>query len=399
LNLTQTVVARLQLPDGKPDAIFFDDKVPGFGLRIRAGGSKTWIYQFKIGPVQQRMVIGKASAMKPEAARKIAEKYHAAVKDGRNPAAEKAVRAAQSSNSFGDLVCRYLDSKQTTLRPRSLVEVRRHLESYAKSLHRLPVISVGRPAIEHLITDLAENSGIVSANRCRSSLSAMYAWALKKGLANENPVIKTDKAGTEKPRDRLLSNDEIKIIWNALGDDAYAAILRLLLLTAARLNEVAGLKWSEIDFERNRITLPSDRVKNKRTHHLPMSRAVRKLLEERPRERDQELVFPRGKGTFSSWTHAKTLLDQRIAEVTGAPLPRWNHHDFRRTAATRMVEDLKIMPFVVEEVLNHRSGHKSGIVSTYNLSDYPEEKADALNKWAAHVHSIVTGRLPLRAVS
>jgi integrase len=270
MNLTQTTIARLTLPEGKSDAIFFDDKVPGFGIRVRAGGSRTWVYQFKIGPVQQRMVIGKASAMKPEAARKIAEKHHAAVKDGRNPAMEKAARVAESANNFGDVVRRYLEIKKKELRPRSFVEVRRHLESHAKPLHRLPVISVSRPIVARLLSDLAESSGVVSSNRCRASLRAMFAWTLKQGLANENPVIHTDKAGIETPRSRLLSNDEIKIIWAALDDGPYGNIVRLLLLTAARLNEIAGLRWDEIDFERGRISLSAARVKNNRTHHLPI---------------------------------------------------------------------------------------------------------------------------------
>jgi hypothetical protein len=129
---------------------------------------------------------------------------------------------------------------------------------------------------------------------------------------------------------------------------------------------------------------------------IPMSRMVRKILEAQPHAPDQELVFPRG---VSNWAHLKAALDSRITEMTGAPIPPWGHHDCRRTCATRMVEDLEIMPFVVEEILNHRSGHKSGIVPTYNLSDYPKEKAAALTKWAEHIETIVTGRPPLRAVA
>ena len=396
MDLTQANISRLQLPAGKSDAIFFDDKIPGFGLRLRAGGSQTWIFQFKIGPMQQRMVLGKASAMKPEAARKIAERHHAAVKDGRNPAAERAVRAAQSANAFGELVRRYLEFKQGTLRPRSLVEVRRHLEVHAKPLHRLPVAAIDKAIVAHLIKDIATSSGIVAANRMRASLSALFTWAMKEtDFVEGNPVINTHAAGKEKPRDRVLENAEIKIIWRALADDDCGMIVKLLLLTAQRRNEVAGLRWSEIDFERNRIMLPDERTKNGRSHHIPMSDSVRQLLEARRSKRVEgqelvKLVFPRG---FAGWARAgKLALDGRIAAMTGTALPHWTPHDLRRTAATRMAEDLQIPPHVIEAILNHVSGHKSGIAGVYNLATYAAEKAQALALWADHVLALVEGR-------
>jgi integrase len=394
MNLTLANIARLRLPDGKADHIEFDDKVPGFGIRLREGGSQTWIYQFKFGPKQQRMVLGKVSAMKPEAARKLAERHHAAVKDGRNPATERAVRVAQSAHTLTELVGRYLEFKQKTLRPRSLVEVRRHLETYVKPLHRLPVISIDKGVIARLIEDIAKASGVVTANRMRTSLSAMFTWAMKRGFAERNPVAQTDVAGKEKSRNRVLENAEIKIVWNALAADDYGAIIKLLLLTGQRLNEVAALRWSEIDFERNRIVLPPDRTKNGRTHHVPMSDPVRTILEDQQAKRaeGQEFVFARNGHAFSGWTHARTEFDKRVLEATKRPLPHWTPHDLRRTAATRMAEDLGVQPHVIEAILNHVSGHKAGIAGVYNLATYAAEKAQALDRWADHVTALVEGR-------
>jgi integrase len=396
MNLTQAAVARLTLPPGKSDAIFFDSKVPGFGVRLRAGGSQSWVFQYKFGNVNHRMVLGKVSAMKADAARKIAEKHHAAVKDGRNPAAEKAVRTAQAANTFGELVRQYLDFKQSTLRPRSLVEVKRHLEVYAKPLHKLPVVSIDKANIAHLVKDIGNNRGVVTANRMRASLSAMFTWAMKEtDFAESNPVINTHKAGKEGSRTRVLENAEIKIIWNALGDDDYGAIIKLLVLTGQRLNEIAGLRWEEVDFDRNRIMLPGERTKNRRAHHVPMSGTVRVLLEGQKAKRGEgqdHLVFPRGERAFSGWTHARKELDKGILQATRTALPHWTPHDLRRTAATRMAEDLQIQPHVVEAILNHVSGHKSGIVAVYNLATYAAEKAAALTLWADHVGAIVEGR-------
>jgi integrase len=395
MNLTQATVARLKLPDGKDDAIYFDDRVPGFGLRLRAAGSRTWVFQYKIGPVLRRMVLGRETAMKPEAARKIAEKHHAAVKDGRDPAAEKVVRTAQAANTIGSLIHSYIEFQQSRLRPRSLIETRRHLEVNAKPLHRLPVNAVDKTIVKHLIREIAEDKGVPTANRMRANLSAMFTWAMKEtDFVALNPVASTHTAGDEKSRDRVLSDAEIKAVWNALEDDTYSKIIRVLLLTGQRLKEIGWLHWSEVEFDRNRIVLSGERTKNGREHLIPLSGTVRKILEDKRAEspEGQELVFEYGGGAFKSWTIAKEKLDTRIAKLNGSALPNWTQHDLRRTAATRMAEDLKIQPHVIEAVLNHASGHKSGIAGTYNRADYAAEKEIALTQWAEHVAAIVRGR-------
>ena len=395
MNLTQTDVAKLKLPDGKNDAIFFDNRVPGFGIRLRAGGSQTWVFQYKFGPVLRRMVLGRATAMKAEAARKLAEQHHAAVKDGRDPAAERAQRVAQAGNTFGALLHDYLAFKQSRLRPRSLVEVKRHLEICAEPLHRLPVVSIDKTIIASLIKTIANERGIVTANRVRASLSAMFAWAMKEtDFATANPVINTHKAGIETSRSRVLSDGEIKIIWRALDDGTYSTIIRLLLLTGQRLTEISDLTWSEVDFDRNRIVLAPERTKNKRGHHVPMSGTVRDILTglRAKSATDQVLVFPRGQRAFSGWTHAKSELDKRILEQAGTALPHWTPHDLRRTAATRKAEDLQIRPHVIEQILNHQSGHKSGVAGVYNLASYTSETTAALTMWAERVAAIVEGR-------
>lgn len=395
MNLTQKAVAQLKLPDGKSDAIFFDDKIPGFGIRLRAGGSQSWVFQYKFANAQHRMMLGKVSAMKADAARKIAERHHAAIKDGRNPATEKAVRTAQAANRFGQLVEQYMDFKKRTLRPRSLVEVKRHLEVCALPLHKLPVTSIDKTIVAQLVKRLATERGVVTANRVRASLSALFSWAMKETeFAEQNPVINTHKAGKEESRTRVLENAEINILWSALGDDDYGTIVKLLLLTAQRLNEIGGLRWDEVDFERNRIALPGVRTKNGLAHHVPMSGTVRALLEAQniKRAEGQELVFGRRDRAFSAWTHGKSTLDARILASSGAALPHWTPHDLRRTAATRMGEDLHVEPHVIEAILNHVSGHKSGVAGIYNLATYMKEKTAALTLWANHVAAIVEGR-------
>jgi integrase len=388
----------LPLPEGKADHIVFDDAVPGFGLRIREAGSKTWVYQYKLGGKQRRMVLGRATAVKAEKAREIARGYHADVARGLDPAGEKAARKVRAADTLDELVSRYLAVKKEELRPRSYAEVARHLEVYLKPLHRLPVTSIDRTIISDSLNHVAKDSGAVTANRLRASTSAMFAWAMTEELADRNPVISTRKR-EEKSRERVLTDSELREIWNALGDDHYGTIIKLLMLTGQRANEIAGLCWSEIDFDRDVILLPADRTKNARAHQLPMSASVRDLLEKQSRTDRRDLVFGYGTGPFSGWSKSKEALDAALADKIAG---HWVPHDLRRTCATRMA-DLGVQSHVVEAVLNHVSGHRAGVAGIYNRSLYATEKAQALNLWADHVAAVVAGRksrvVPLRPVA
>jgi integrase len=223
---------------------------------------------------------------------------------------------------------------------------------------------------------------MVTANRVRSSLSALFSWAIQTGIAEGNPVDGTRKE-TERARDRVLSPDEIRSIWNNLREDDFGAVTKLLLLTACRVNEIALLRWSEIHDDM--LVLPPERVKSKRSHIVPLSGPAIAILAAR-RRTDSDLVF--GKRRFTSW--GKDLLDQTIAKTTGKPLAHWTPHDMRRTAATMMAE-LGIQPHVIEAVLNH-AGHRSGVSGIYNRSGYEAEKRTALAHWAEHVTAIIEGR-------
>jgi len=391
MKLTAASIARLQLPTGKLDHIEFDDDIPGFGIRLRDGGSRTWIYQYKLGTKQRRLVLGKVSAIKPDRARQDAGDLHAKVRLGGDPAADKAISKVRAANNFGELARRYLDFQEGELRPRSYAEVKRHLEIHAKALAGLHVTSIDRRAIADRLNVIAKESGAVTANRVRASLSAMFGWAMREGLADANPVMNTGKR-EEKSRDRVLNAAELKIIWNAQENDHYGAIIKLLMLTGQRANEIAGLRWSEIDFEHDLILLPGDRTKNGRAHQVPMSSAVRSILETQTKTEGRDLVFGYGEGPFSGWSKSKEALDQRIEEDEGKALPHWTPHDMRRTVATTMADKLKIQPHVVEAVLNHVSGHKGGIAGIYNRAIYAAEKAQALYLWADHIAAVLADR-------
>jgi integrase len=321
MKITAQSAEALKLGPGEADRIWFDDAIPGFGLRVRETGSRSWIFQYKIGSKTRRLVIGQASAVKVGRAREIASEHYARVKLGRDPAAEKRSQVQRASHTFGALAARYLDQQENELRPGSYREIARHLRRHSASLHPLPVDTIDRRIIAERLGAVEKDSGAVTANRVRASVSAMFTWGMKEGLALANPAANTNKR-EETARDRILADGELRLIWKSLDGNQYGTIVRLLMLTGQRANEIAGLRWSEIDFDRRIILLSGERTKNGRPHEIPMAKTTRSLLAAQRTIEGRDLVFGKGAGPFSGFSRRKEVLDSRIAEMnSGYPYP------------------------------------------------------------------------------
>jgi len=396
MKLTQQAAENLPLNPGQTDRIAFDDLVPGFGIRVRQAKkwngalsnrppSRSWVFQYRMGTQSRRMNLGLVSAVKAQDAREVAAKLHAKITLGEDPALQKIEAKAKASDTLGNLVIKYLDQQRKEQRPNSLRAVTRYLGKYFAPLHRMPVDSVNRKAIANVLDNIECDAGAVSANRARGALSACFSWAMQRGLAESNPVIGTGQR-QERKRERVLSASELRLIWNTLPTNRYGAIIKLLLLTGARFNEIAQLKWSEVDLQRGVISLPGSRTKNAKPHEIPLSPTVRALLEVQLKDDGRGRVFCK-----PSQARCKAALDNAITKANGGqPIAPWVHHDLRRTAATGMVDGVKILPHVVEAVLNHISGHKAGVAGIYNRAAYSDEKRDALDRWDAHVAKLVS---------
>jgi integrase len=284
----------------------------------------------------------------------------------------------------------YLAEQKMRLRPRTYPDLERHLIKHAKVLHELPLAKIERRNIAAVIAAVAKNSGLVTGNRVRTSLSSFFGWAIQRGLVETNPVINTAR-NKEHSRERVLLPDELHTIWNALPENQFGAVIKLLALTGQRAGEIAALRWSEIGS--GMIVLAAERTKNHRPHTIPLSKPASAIIARQQARDGRDLIFGRhaGGGPFSGWSRAKDELDARIKEVTGKPLPHWTPHDLRRTAATGMAE-LGVQPHVIEAVLNHVSGSKRGVAGIYNRSSYEREKQQALDLWAEHLIAVVEGR-------
>src|ERR1700722_1184098 len=164
MKLTSVTVRSQSLPDGKSEAIFFDDDLPGFGLRIREGGSRSFVFQYKLGAKQRRMALGTPSALNFGATRKTAEQLYARVKLGQDPASDKAEGRLRAAETFIVAANQFLDTLRPRYRPRAFKEIERHLLKHAKTLHEMQVAKIDRRDIATVLVSVTNNGGAVTAN-------------------------------------------------------------------------------------------------------------------------------------------------------------------------------------------------------------------------------------------
>jgi integrase len=376
---------------------YFDSSLPGFGLRVRRAGGRTYVVQYDFGGKTRRMTLGSTATLDLGTARAKAKEILAARTLGRDVAAEKQVARARIGDAFAALLERYLPHKKAQVRPRSFTEIERHFVKMARPLHSRPVAAIDRRAITELMASVAVKNGPVAANSMLGSLSAYFGWLLREGLIDgANPASYVNKAPHSKGRDRVHSPAELREIWNAAGDSHYGDIVRLLMLVPARKSEIGDLAWDELDLERAEINLPPSRVKNGRPHQIPLAPAPLAILKARAHN-GRSFVFGRGRFGFRGWAWGKRELDKRIAvarKAAGnpAPMPGFVMHDFRRTFSTIMHDRLQTAPHVVEACLNHISAYKSGVQGTYNRAQYAGERRRSLERWAAFIDETVSGK-------
>jgi len=395
MKLNQKIVDSLELPAGKSATIYWDDECPGLGARLQ-GNARRWVVRYRVAgnTKQKQITLGPMAGMSLRRAREAAVEYTGSAKRGVDlVAAERAeaeeAQRLEKSRAEGRLITivdRYLRHAATHLRPSTLRDLTRYLTVTWQPMHDDVVSELDTRSIIARLEAIAADSGPVAANRARSALSQCMSWAVARGIIAQNPLIGTRAIAVEKPRDRVLANDEISKLWNETdrpGD--YAAIIRLLLLTGQRREEVASMRWSEIDLDRRLWEIPSARTKNRRPHQVPLSDRAASILEALPRREGRDLVFGTGKGGFSGFGQSKARSDRRSG------LEDWRIHDLRRTTVTFMAE-IGIQPHVIEAVVNHISGHKAGVAGVYNKAEYLPEKREAMSRWADHIDSIVAGK-------
>jgi integrase len=375
--ITKAMVKSFKPASGASEGFLWDTTVSGLGLRAYASGRKVWLFQYRdVHGRTRRMGLGDAMALSPDEARAAARRLVVQEALGNDPA--KARHTDRQGGRVLDLIESYVGHLRGHVRPNTLDHTSRNLRKYAEPLHSEPIAAVDRATVYRLHGTLTKSSGAVQANRVLASLSAMFAWAMKAGLAENNPAALVPR-NAEQARERVLTDSELRTLWAATaGEGDYDRIVRLLLLTGCRREEIAGLRWSEI--EGDKLVLPASRTKTKVLHEVPLTALALAQLPTPVAGRD--LVFGKGGGGFSGWSRAKARLDEKLGDW-----PDWGLHDLRRTLSTRLNE-ADVEPHVVEALLGH-AGARSGVAGVYNRASYRVQKRDALELWEKLIQNLI----------
>ena len=386
-SLTVAAVARLKPPAaGQTD--YFDRGFPGLALRVGYGGSKTWVYFHRLHGKLRRHTLGRFPAMELAAARDAWRAARKLVDKGESPAH----RRPPEADAFGNVADEWL--KRDQAENRSAAAVAAILARHVLPLWRDRMIGTitRRDAVE-LIDRVADRAGTTMARRLQAHLHRLFRWSVGRSIIELNPLADLPKPGKEVKRDRVLERAEIAAVWKATDAVGlpFGAIFRLLLLTGARREEIAALRWSEIAGDA--IRLAGARTKNGEPHVIPLAPQAAALIAALPRIADSEFVFTTtGLTPVSGWSRARRRLDAAAAEANaGAALPPWRAHDLRRTVATHLQRPpIGAGLQVIEAVLGHLSGSRAGIVGIYQRHTFDAEKRTVLEAWAREIERLVS---------
>src|SRR5262252_8880655 len=388
-TLTATAVERIRVPaTGQAD--HFDQGYPGLALRVSYGGAKSWVYFYRLFGKQKRLTLGRWPSMSLSAARDAWRNARTTIDKGESPQHQRPAQA----NSFAAEADEWL--KRDQAHNRSYAIVKRNIERCVlPAWEDRQISTIGRRDINDLIDGVVDRGAVTMARRLHAYLHRLFRWAVGRGILETNPMAHLPKPGGEAPRDRVLSDLELAQVFKnviKLHPAPSGPMFQMLILTGGRRTEIAALRWSEI--KDDTIILPRERTKSGNTHTIPLAPAALAILKDLPRIGPGDFVFTtNGRNPFIDFSGSKRRLDA-ITKI-----PPWRIHDLRRTVATGL-QRLGTNLQVIEAVLGHVSGSRSGIVGVYQRHSFDTEKRIALEAWAREVERIVDGKpakvLPLR---
>jgi integrase len=428
IKLTQAAADKLK-PPGEKAVTYWDNQLPGFGLRIAPQrrpdkpARRTWVTMYRVGKKSVMESIDTMAKMPSVAeARERARASMTKARDGVNPVeirreaeaeAEEKAKAEAEAFTVGEAVERYLadagrsSKRGKAWRPKTAKEWRRIFEhDVLPRWHGRPLAELAKSEVLELVNDKAAqrerkrqgrgDGAAVQAGKMLTRLRTFFGWAKANDLVQKDPTEGVRMPAREAQRDRALDDDEIRLFWhgcNKIGW-SFGPLFKLLLLTAQRRDEVGGMRWSEIDLDNRTWTIPRQRAKSDRAHIVHLSALAVEIIEAVPRTGD--FVFSStGATPVSGFSRAKARLDRlmtaQLREETGDPesaTEAWVLHDLRRTATTGMA-GLNIVPHVVDKILNHSSGAIRGVAAVYNRFQYLDARQAALEAWGRHVENLV----------
>ena len=384
-HLTDASVQRIK-PPKQGSLEIFDLGYPGLALRIGHGGAKSFEMFYRVGGKLRRDTLGRWPETSLAKARKLWRKTREAVAKGEEPRRDSA--KVSSLMLFERVVEEWL---KRDLAPRnkesSLYLVTRMVEGDMLPAWRGRAIdSITKQDVIALLDSIVDRGAPVKANRVYGALGRLFKWASGRDIVIKNPMIGLERpGGKEKSRERVLDDDELVKVWRGAGKvPVFGDVVKLLILTGARKEEIGQLKWDEI--KEDHIALSNGRTKTGTGHIIPLSPMARKVLDAMPRIGDYVFTV-NGVKPVAGWSVAKENLDK------ASGVSDWRIHDIRRTCATGL-QKLGVTLQVVEAVLGHTSGSRGGIVGVYQRHTFADEKRAALTAWTRHLSALLEGRKP-----
>ncbi len=382
---------------------YFDTKLTGLGLRVSATGKKSWFlfYRKKGEASSSRLTIGRYPQMTLADAREKGAEVMLTVTRGADPSAEREID--KKAPTFADLAAEYLEqyakAPRKDGRPTKLTwkEDERKIKTDLKPWADLKAKDITRRDVVKLLDGIKARAP-VGANRVLALISKIYNVGIDRGIVESNPTARMNRVTEEVPRERVLTQDEIRALWAAFGDLAkradgrgitreghrLAVMFKVRLLTAQRGGEVSLMAWEDIDLDRRTWTIPRPYTKTKsNAHEVPLSQQVVDLITSLSEEH-KGWVFPSARAKGKPIVNIRKAAE-RVVEATGID---FNPHDLRRTAAT-FVTEMGIPRLVVSKILNHAEG---GVTWKYDRHEYEAEKRDALDRWGKRVDEILKNK-------
>lgn len=392
MTFTDAAVRALQAPP-VAQITYLDSATRGFGLRIAAGGARTWTFTYRQGKRVRRLTLGCYPELSLADARRKAKTARAEADLGHDPAGER--RAQREAATFAELVSDYIE-RHAKPRKRSWRADEQMLKKHVPTTWGdRKAAEIARRDVRDLLAKVAAKTPI-AANRLLACLRKVFNHGIRWDLVEANPCALIERPAAERQRERVLAADELRRVWTALdAEDVYvAALFRLRLLTAQRGGEVRTMEWDDLDLDAGWWTIPAKKAKNKRAHRVPLSPRAVVILRALPRMGGQAWVFPSTRGAGG----CRRTITKAVSRIRKASVVDFWPHDLRRSAASHMT-GMGISRLTVAKVLNHA---ERGVTAVYDRHSYDAEKRAALHAWSARLEQIVSGEsvakvIPLRA--
>lgn len=388
------------------NSFIWDEDLRGFGLKVTPAGSKSYILQYRMGgreAATKRHTIGKhGSPWAPDSARKEAERLMVFVRQGVDPSdVERRRRREAVTLAFGDYADRFVDLYLKEHWRDSWKEGKRILDKNVKPVFgSRSLATITRADVAELLDSYADRPAM--KKNTHSVLRKLFKWAANRGDIASSPIAEMQGPKAVQSRRRVLSHEELVCAWLAAGKLNYPwqPVIRLLIATLQRRDEVAGLPWAELDIENATWELPAERAKNDEGHRVPLNALALNEILAVPRTKRGLLFTTTGTTAVSGFSRAKRRLDaymlqimktraaERGEDAEDVVLAHWRLHDIRRTGTTNL-QALGVQIEVTEAVINHISGSTAGVAGVYNRFKYDPQKRSALEAWNQKLNEIL----------